>query len=204
MEAKTKKIILLVGISVLVIGVGLGVYFIIKKKRENEGIDKQEKEDYKKVKVRNGSSSGSSSSNTSNSSPVKAPVIETSDPNMVNPKFNAENELSNKLSDLRGHVLYPKRKGMGGFGYANIRTSAEVNNDTNWWTDGISNLITTINTGVPIGKVISETSGLFNDYTYRWFKVKLTKPVSSFWKTYTEGYVRADVVTFASYPKPKS
>lgn len=119
------------------------------------------------------------------------------DPSKVNPTFNVEGELSNKFSELKGRILYPKRKFMGGWDYTNVRTYPEVNTDQGWWDTG--NLITTLGAGTKIGKVLAEERKTYNGYTYRWFKVELSEPTGGFFSPYTEGFVRADTVTFAPY-----
>ena len=203
MEAKTKKVILIVGISILAVGVGVSLFLFFKRLKENRDAERQEAEDYKSIKIKSvskpsSSSNTSTSSSLSNSSSSNTSITQNSDPTKVVPKFNGENELSNKYSEIKDRYLYPKRKEYDGFGYANIRMSPAVNTQSAWY-DPVSNLLTTIKAGTPIGKVIGETSAVFNDYSYRWFKVKLMKPVKGFLNTYTMGFVRADVVTFAPY-----
>jgi flagellar basal body-associated protein FliL len=202
MEAKTKKVILIVGISILAVGVGVSLFLFFKRLKENRDAERQEVEDYKSIKIKSAtkvpSSSTSSSSSATNSSSTNTSSTQNLDPTKVVPKFNGENELSNKYSEIKDRYLYPKRKEHDGFGYANVRMSPAVNTESAWY-DPVSNLLTTIKSGTPIGKVIGETSAVFNDYSYRWFKVKLIKPVKGFLTTYTMGFVRADVVTFAPY-----
>ena len=204
MEAKTKKVILIVGISILAVGVGVSLFLFFKRLKENRDAEKQEAEDYKSIKIKSASktssssSPSSSSSSTTNSSSSNTSITQNLDPTKVVPKFNGENELSNKYSELKDRYLYPKSKEHDGFGYANVRMSPAVNTQSAWY-DPVSNLLTTIKSGTPIGKVIGETSAVFNDYSYRWFKVKLMKPVKGFLNTYTMGFVRADVVTFVPY-----
>jgi hypothetical protein len=202
MEAKTKKVILIVGISILAVGVGVSLFLFFKRLKENRDAEKQEAEDYKSIKIKSAtkvpSSSTSLSSSATNSNSTNTSTTQNLDPTKVVPKFNGENELSNKYSEIKDRYLYPKRKEHDGFGYANVRMSPAVNTQSAWY-DPVSNLLTTIKSGTPIGKVIGETSAVFNEYSYRWFKVKLMKPVKGFLNTYTMGFVRADVVTFAPY-----
>ncbi len=113
---------------------------------------------------------------------------------LINPTFNTEGELTNSMVQLKGRILYPKEKAAGGSDYANVRSSATVNTDQGWWD--IGNKITTIYKGNGIGKVLSETTGVHNGYSYRWFKVQLLKTISGTWGNHTTGYVRADTVTF--------
>lgn len=200
MEAKTKKVILIVGISILAVGVGVSLFLFFKRLKETRDAEKQEAEDYKSVKIKSASKVPSSSTSGNNSSSSNVSTTQNLDPTKVVPKFNGENELSNKYSEIKDRYLYPKRKEYDGFGYANVRMSPAVNTQSAWY-DPVSNLLTTIKSGTPIGKVIGETSAVFNDYSYRWFKVKLNKPVKGFLNTYTMGFVRADVVTFVPYNK---
>lgn len=199
MTPQTKKIVLITSGIVLVCGITYGIYVFTKKrpaKNEADTAGRSNRNPY----YTTGSGSAGSSSSSSNTSTSNTTPPEIENINMVNPKFNEENELSNGYLQVKNHVLYPKRKEHGGWGYANIRSSTEVNTDQGWW-DPSDNLITTINSGIPIGKVIGETSAIFNDYSYRWFKVKLNKPILGFWSDTTEGYVRADTVTFKPYEK---
>lgn len=200
MEAKTKKVILIVGISILAVGVGVSLFLFFKRLKETRDAEKQEAEDYKSIKIKSTSKVPSSSTSGNNSSSSNVSTTQNLDPTKVVPKFNGENELSNKYSEIKDRYLYPKRKEYDGFGYANVRMSPAVNTQSAWY-DPVSNLLTTIKSGTPIGKVIAETSSVFNDYSYRWFKVKLNKPVKGFLNTYTMGFVRADVVTFVPYNK---
>lgn len=193
MKPQTKTILLITG-SVLIaaaITVGIILYFKNKNSQENP-------EDTTPSGNNNSSHAGTNTSGSgggSNNGPDQP-----TDPNMVVPRFNSEKELSNPYSELKDRYLYPKRKEIGGWDYTNVRSSAEVNTDQAGWWDFSDNLLTTINAGTPIGKVIGTASGLFNGYSYTWFKVKLLKPVG-FWGSTYEGFVRADTVTFKPYEK---
>lgn len=191
MQRTTKIALLITGSVIIAGGLAVGLYFLLRKPKPED--------EYTPVSKTGGSSKGQS--NSGNADPQEQNTGGSNIPTslgQITPTFNVENELSNPFSQLKGRVLYPKRETIGGWGYANVRTSAEVNTNQGWW-DGKDNLITTINSGIPIGSVISEKAGLFNGYSYRWFKVKLIKPVDGFWSDYTEGYVRADTVTFKPY-----
>lgn len=196
MERKT-KIILLVAGGVLVVGsITLGVYMHLKNKKDQE--EESGVQDTKPNTSNGGGNTGSESEvETNQETEEQIPV----DDGLIHPKWNTENELWNSYGQLKGRYLYPKRKAQGGWGYTNIRSSALVNNDTSWFWDGIDNLITTINSGTPIGKVIGVTSGVYNSYSYRWFKVKLLKPYTEYFTAYTTAYVRADTVTIKPYKK---
>src|SRR5690606_7584432 len=123
MEKRTKIILLAIG-GVLVAGsIGLGIYFLVKKNREES--DNGDINPY----VGSTQKSNGGSTNTTNSVSTQSQVIETDNSGLVTPTFNSENELSNPLSQLKDRYLYPKRKAQGGWDYANVRSSAEVNND---------------------------------------------------------------------------
>ena len=189
---RTLKIALLIAGGVIVLGgISFAVYhFFLKDDKptdESKGGDTTGKQQ---------SSAGSSGSTTT---PKPDPV--PTDPNLVSPKFNAEGELINPFSELSGRMLYPKRKSIGGWDYANIRATMEVNTDRGWW-DFSDNLLTTINAGTPIGTVVAAEAKEYNGYAYRWFKVKLYKTVWTFWGgTLYYGFVRADTVTIKPYER---
>lgn len=192
MKLEQKHIILIVGSVLVLTAIGVGIYLLTRNRDE-----KNSEETANEGDVKNGPIGGPAGGNTT-------PPGATIDPGKVIPQFNDENELKNPLSQLKGKVLYPKRKYLGGWDYTNVRSSTEVNTNQGWW-DGYDNLITTINAGTPIGYVEGEATGVHNSYSYRWFKVKLIKPVTkisafTFWR-YSEGYVRADTVTFIAYDK---
>lgn len=188
MERRTKIILLIAG-GVLIVGsisVGLYLHFRNKDKEDNEQ-DEQGTSPIAPPKVNETQTANETTSETT-----------PKGDGLTRPTFNVENELSNSLTTIKGHYLYPKRKEQGGWGHTNVRSSAMVNNDQGWW-DPSDNLITTINSGTVIGKVIGEEAGVYNDYSYRWFKVKLTKPTGGIFSPYTEGYVRGDTVTFKPF-----
>lgn len=199
---KNKKIALIIGgIALLGTGIGLAIYFSNQKRKEEEEA-KELEEALAKDRSANSPIPQGNSAPTGWDAIVAVGQNNTSNPTIsdrVTPTFNRENELSNPYSEIKGQILYPKAKGEnGGFGFANIRTSAEVNNDRGWW-DFSDNFLTKISAGTPIGKVVSEVTGTFNGYGYRWFKVWLMHKVG-FWGT-THGYVRGDNVTFKPYSK---
>ncbi len=196
MELERKHIFLIAGSILLLTAIGIGIYLIVKKPSD------EDKKDDEKDK---GNGDGSGNENT----PKAEPPANTTTPTNTNtssiqngqvvPIFNEENELKNPLSQLKNRQLYPKREWQGGWGYTNVRSSAEVNTESSWY-DPFDNLLTTIGEGTAIGKVISEATGVYNSHSYRWFKVKLNKKVG-FWGTTEEGFVRADTVTFVPYAK---
>lgn len=195
--ALERKHLFLIGGSILIVtAIGIGLYLIFKKPTDT----KDETQDKPKDKKTGGddpypNTEPSSTTPQGNISSNNQSSIQNG---MVVPIFNEENELKNDYSQIKGRYLYPKREWQGGWGYTNVRTSPEVNTAQAWY-DPFSNLLTTIGEGSPIGKVIDKTTGVYNNYAYTWFKVKLNKPVG-FWET-SEGYVRADTVTFKPYEK---
>jgi hypothetical protein len=196
MQLEKKHIVLIVGSVLLVTAIGIGLYLIFRDDpdKDDSTDPKDDPKDTKDVPPSGGTNEQSSTGNQSNSTSSQSSIQN----GKVVPIFNEENELANPISQLKGRVLYPKRKYLGGWDYANVRTTADVNTDQGWW-DFRDNLLTTINAGTPIGKVLGSTSGLYNSYSYTWFKVKLFKEIG-FLET-DEGYVRADTVTFVPYTK---
>ncbi len=201
MKKNTKIALIIGGVVLLGTGIGLAIHYLNKKRKEEE-----EAQELEEALARDKTASTSNPQSGQSLSGWDAIVAQAggntpdiSNSNRVVPTFNRENELSNPYSEIKGQILYPKAKGEnGGFGYANIRTSAEVNTDRGWW-DFSDNFLTKISAGTPIGKVVSEVTGTFNGYGYRWFKVWLMHKVG-FWGT-THGYVRGDNVTFKPYSK---
>jgi hypothetical protein len=195
MELDRKHIFLIAGSVLLITAIGIGIYLIVKK--PSDEVNKDEKD---------GDNGGGNNSGNNNNPKTEPPI--TTNPTPTNtssiqngkvvPIFNEENELKNGFTQLKNRQLYPKRAWQGGWDYTNVRSTASVNTESAWY-DPFDNLLTTIGAGTPIGKVISETTGVFNSHPYRWFKVKLNKPVG-FWGT-EEGFVRADTVTFVPYAK---
>ena len=182
MERQTKIILLASGIVLLLSCIGVGVYFLVKNSEKSDDTTNKD-----------GNSDSQGSQNDTNDT-TGNDLVNTSE---IKPVYNAENELDNSIGQLKGRVLFPKREWAGGWGYANVRSSPDVNTNQGWW-DGLDNLVTTINEGTPIGEVLEDTRVDYNGYKYRWFKVKLIKPVG-FWFPTKEGYVRADTVTIKPY-----
>lgn len=175
MERQTKIILIVSGSLVFATALGIGIYYIVKK---NSGSDSPENDTNPFLEVGQTNPVEQSSNINNDYQPLIAP------------RFNAENELSNSIIQLRGQKLYPKDKATGGWDYTNVRSSAEVNTDQGWWDTG--NKIVTIYKGNSIGTVISDTTTVLNGYSYRWFKVSLTSKVGD----HSTGFVRADTVTF--------
>jgi hypothetical protein len=125
----------------------------------------------------------------------------------VVPVRNLDKVINNAFAEIKGVNLIPAQKSSDPVlghpyaeGYANIRSSAEVNNAQGWWIDGnIDNLLGKVSTGQNIGTIVSEK---YDEMTpkMRWFNVNLAKPIGGS-KT---GWVRGDNVTFKSFPKKKS
>lgn len=81
---------------------------------------------------------------------------ETKDPNIVNPK---------DIVSSKGKVVYAKPKSMGGSGYVNVRSSAEVDNGGR---DYRSNFVGMVVEGKPVGKVLE---GNITGDGYVWYKI---------------------------------
>jgi len=173
---KTTKTIIIVGSIILTLGIATGIilYFTNKAKTEKEEAEAKEKLEKKQKEIEQANESS---------------MGEVPDGRA---KFNGEGELSNPISELTGKTLYPKPRALGGEGFANVRSSAEVNDDRGWW-DFSHNKLFSIADDQEIGTVISETSGEHNGYSYRWFKVSIDPDNGQTEKT---GFVRADTVTF--------
>jgi hypothetical protein len=123
--------------------------------------------------------------------------------NRVVPIRNLDKVLNNSFSEIKGVKIYPSKKSNDPIqghpyaeGYANIRTSPEVDNTNEWggiWGD---NLLGKVSAGSSIGTIVSEQ---YDNMTpkMRWFKVKLTKKIDG--EQY--GWVRGDNVTFFPFTK---
>lgn len=172
------------GLVLLTASIGVGIYLLLRDKETDD-------------KSSDNNPFGGTGSAGGNTGGTDTATDQTDSTGQITPQYNAENELKNSIGELKGRVLFPKREWAGGWGYANVRTSPEVNTNQGWW-DGMDNLVTTINEGTPIGEVLEDTRVDYNGYNYRWFKVKLMKPVG-FWFPVKEGYVRADTVTIKPY-----
>lgn len=188
MALERKHIAIIVGSVLLATAIGIGIYLIFRKPS-----------DQKKAADEPAPSNVANSTATATTTQPTADSSGSIQNGQVVPIFNEENELANDISQLRGKVLYPKRKYLGGWDYTNVRSSAEVNTDTGW-LDPSDNLLTTIDAGTPIGTVDSDTTAILNEHGYRWFKVNLIKGVG-FWGSIFQGFVRADTVTFQPYTK---
>ncbi len=195
MELDRKHIFLIAGSVLLLTAIGIGIYLIVKKPSDEDNKDEKDGDNGGGNDSGNNNDPKTEPSVTTNPTPTNTSSIQNG---KVVPIFNEENELKNGLSQLKNRQLYPKRAWQGGWDYTNVRSTASVNTESAWY-DPFDNLLTTIGAGTPIGKVISETTGVYNSHPYRWFKVKLNKPVG-FWGT-EEGFVRADTVTFVPYAK---
>ena len=192
MTRKTKIAIIILASLLLAGGIGIGIYYLINKDDSSEGesTDGDLNEFIEPLR-------------TGGTNPTGGTTIQTpTNPNQVVPRYDSEGQISNAWGEVKNRMLYPKREWAGGYGYANIRTSPEVNNEQGFWTDGYSdNLITTISSGTPIGTAEEVETKTHNNFPYRWYKVKLYKSVDGWFSDYTEGYVRSDTVTFKPYDR---
>jgi hypothetical protein len=120
----------------------------------------------------------------------------------ISPVRNLDKVLNNSFSEIKGVLLYPAQKSNDpakghpyAEGYANIRETPEVNNESAWY-DPFDNLLGKVSAGSSIGTIISEQ---YDNMTpkMRWFKVKLTKKLDG-WEY---AWVRGDNVTFVPFSK---
>jgi len=125
--------------------------------------------------------------------------------NKIVPVRNLDKVLNNSFIEIKGVKLYPAKKSSDpaqghpyAEGYANIRTSPEVNNSQGILDLWQNNLLGKISAGSSIGTIVSEQ---YDNMTpkMRWFKVKLTKKIDG--EQY--GWVRGDNVTFQPFTKKK-
>lgn len=196
MTRKTKIILIILGAIFVAGAIGVTIYYLTSE--NNQGEDELQDKDMNPFvePTTPRASYGSGGTNTTTQTQIQTPTS----PNQVVPRYDVEGQISNPWSEVKGRMLYPKREWAGGYGYANVRTSPEVNTNQGWW-DGYDNLITTISKGIPIGVANEVQTKLLNDFPYKWYKVKLYKPVDGWFSDYTEGYVRSDTVTFKPYDR---
>jgi len=187
MDKKLRITLIVLGSILLAGSIGIVIHQLTKKddSTDNDTNDRLDRDNQ----------SQSASTQLGNSSTSSNPQTGA----LIKPQFDVEGQLSNPFNEIEGKTLYPKTANQGGYGYANVRSSAEVNNNTSWWTDGVDNLITTISSPTSIGRVLSVQSVTFNGFAYKWYKVKLDNPTGGWFTPYTEGFVRADTVTFQPY-----
>ena len=186
MNAK-KWIFIGVGVTILVAGIVV-TSKVVKKRKEEKEAEMQEKENIKELEQ------------IQESTESQSEAVDKG--NLISPTRDINRAISNSFKDMKGIKLYPAKKSsnpieghIGAVGYANIRSSAEVNNKSAWY-DPFTNLLGKVSAGSPIGTIISEQYDGF-DPPLRWFKVKLSKPIGST----KYGYVRADNVTFRPIKK---
>lgn len=124
--------------------------------------------------------------------------------NKIAPVRNLDKVLNNSFSQIKGVKLLPAKKSNNpaeghpyAEGFANIRTSPEVNNQSAWY-DPFDNLLGKVSAGSSIGTIVSEQYDNLSP-KMRWFKVKLTKKIDG--QQY--GWVRGDNVTFVPFTKKK-
>lgn len=121
----------------------------------------------------------------------------------ITPSRDVTRGLNNNLSDIKGVKLIPAKKSSNpveghtdAVGYAIVRSTPEVNTAQGFFTDlNQTNEIAKISSG-SIGTIVSDQRDNMSP-PMRWFKVKLTNPVGYI----TNGWVRADVVTFYTFKK---
>lgn len=189
---KGLKITLIVAGSLAVAGgIGYAIYRSVKKKKEQkEELEKELKETKELEEINKG---------------LEGQQGTQKDADKVFPVRNLDKAINNSFNEIKGVKLYPAKKSSDpaqghpyAEGFANIRTSPEVNNESAWY-DPFDNILGKINAGSSIGTIVSEQ---YDDMTpkMRWFKVKLSKAIDG--EQY--GWVRGDVVTFQPFAKKKS
>jgi hypothetical protein len=128
------------------------------------------------------------------------------DDTKIIPLRNLDKVINNSFKEIKGVKLFPAKKSNDPIqghnfaeGFANIRETPEVNNAWTTWYDYKDNLLGKVSAGSSIGTIVSEQ---YDDMTpkMRWFKVKLSKPISG--EQY--GWVRGDNVTFQPIKKKSS
>lgn len=188
MNKGLKITLIVVGSLAVAGGIGYAIYKKVKnKKKEKEEVEKELKETQELEEINKGLESQS----TANKNDGK-----------VIPVRNLDKVLNNAFKEIKNVKLYPAKKSSDPVqghpyaeGFANIRTSPEVNNESAWY-DPFDNLLGKISAGSSIGTIVSEQ---YDNMTpkMRWFKVKLTKAIDG--EQY--GWVRGDVVTFQPFTK---
>jgi hypothetical protein len=185
------KITLIIAGSLAVAGgVTFAIVRSVRKKKEEEEAQKKELEEVKQLEEINTNLESQQSTQQSNK---------------VIPLRNLDKVLNNTFNEIRGVKIYPARKSNDpaqghpyAEGFANIRETPEVNNESAWY-DPFDNLLGKVSAGSSIGTIYSEQ---YDNMTpkMRWFKVKLTKKLDG--EQY--GWVRGDNVTFVPFTKKKS
>jgi hypothetical protein len=191
MNRGLKITLIVVGSLVVAGGVTLGIVMRSKKKKKQKEEVIKELEETKKLEEINKGLDVQQST-------VVAPNVQTK----IIPIRNLDKVINNSFAEIKGVTIYPASKSDNAEsghpyaeGFANVRSSAEVNNISAWY-DPFDNLLGKISAGTPIGTIYSEQ---YDNMTpkMRWFKVKLTKKLGG--SQY--GYVRGDNVTFKGFPK---
>ena len=190
MNRGLKITLIIVGSLAVAGGVTFAIVRSIRKKKEEEEAQKKELEETQQLEEINTNLESQQSTQQSNK---------------VIPLRNLDKVLNNTFAEIRGVKLYPAKKSNDpaqghpyAEGFANIRETPEVNNESAWY-DPFDNLLGKVSAGSSIGTIYSEQ---YDNMTpkMRWFKVKLTKKLDG--EQY--GWVRGDNVTFVPFTKKKS
>jgi hypothetical protein len=190
MNRGLKITLIIAGSLVVAGGVTFAIVRGIRKKKEQEEAQKKELEETQQLEEINTNLESQQSTQQSNK---------------VIPLRNLDKVLNNTFNEIRGVKLYPAKKSNDpaqghpyAEGFANIRETPEVNNESAWY-DPFDNLLGKVSAGSSIGTIYSEQ---YDNMTpkMRWFKVKLTKKIGG--EQY--GWVRGDNVTFVPFTKKKS
>jgi hypothetical protein len=190
MNRGLKITLIIAGSLVVAGGVTFAIVRSIRKKKEQEEAQKKELEETQQLEEINTNLESQQSTQQSNK---------------VIPLRNLDKVLNNTFNEIRGVKIYPAKKSNDpaqghpyAEGFANIRETPEVNNESAWY-DPFDNLLGKVSAGSSIGTIYSEQ---YDNMTpkMRWFKVKLTKKIDG--EQY--GWVRGDNVTFVPFTKKKS
>lgn len=189
MNKGLKITLIVVGSLALASGITFGIIkYIRKRKEQKEELEKELSETQQLEQINKG---------------LEGQEADKSKGDKISPIRNLDKGLNNSFSEIKGVKIYPAQKSNDPIkghpfaeGYANIRTSPEVNNSQGWQDLWIDNLLGKVSTGSSIGTIVSEH---YDNMTpqMRWFKVKLTKKIDG--KQY--GWVRSDNVTFIPFKK---
>jgi hypothetical protein len=186
MNRGLKISLIVIGSLAVAGGLTYAIAKMIRKKKDEKKAVEKELQEIQQLKEINEGLEGQESSKNNNISPVR----------------NLDRVLNNSFSEIKNVKLYPAKKSNNpaqghpyAEGFANIRETPEVNNESAWY-DPFDNLLGKVSAGSSIGTVISEQ---YDDMTpkMRWFKVKLTNKIDG--EQY--GWVRGDNVTFVPFTK---
>jgi hypothetical protein len=169
-------------------GITYGIIRSVRKNREEEEKEQKDLEETQKLEEINAG--------------LESTQESKKEDDRIIPVRNLDKVVNNSFKEIKGVKLYPAKKSNNAIeghpyaeGFANIRETPEVNNESAWY-DPFDNLLGKVSAGSSIGTIVSEQ---YDNMTpkMRWFKVKLTKKIDG--EQY--GWVRGDNVTFQPIKK---